>query len=93
MIESTSCAVADRKFWKVRLSGLKLLHALVGRAGTRAIDGVAQDGKELEMQLLLEATLPHKEDIIAIARKSLADPEAKVTALSSDILGMMTWWP
>ena len=48
---------------------------------------------EGEKQLVLEAMLPHKEEIMKLARRSLADPEAKVTALSSEIIGLMSWWP
>jgi proteasome component ECM29 len=92
MVDSTDQSQRDLKFWKVRLSGLKLLQALVGRAGSRAI-GVPQSEKDKEMQILLEAILPHKEAIMAMVRKSLTDPEAKVTALGSDILGLMSWWP
>jgi proteasome component ECM29 len=92
MVDSADQSQRDLKFWKVRLSGLKLLHALVSRAGSRAI-GVPQSEKDHEMQILLEAILPSKEVIMAMARKSLTDPEAKVTALGSDVLRLMSWWP
>jgi hypothetical protein len=46
-----------------------------------------------EKQLTLEALLPHKEEMVRLARASLSDSESKVTALSSEILGNMAWWP
>jgi hypothetical protein len=46
-----------------------------------------------EKQLTLEALLPHKEEMLRLVRSSLSDTESKVTALSSEILGNMVWWP
>jgi hypothetical protein len=69
-----------------RYSGLKILHWLISRAG--------KGGSDLqEKQLTLEALLPHKEEMVRLARVSLSDSESKVTALSSEILGNMAWWP
>ena len=91
------CAVEsfkDRKFWRVRFAGLKLLHALVSRAGTRPFgNDVSMSTEESDRQLLLEAILPQQDEILKLARKALTDPEAKVTALSSEVLAMMSWWP
>lgn len=93
VVDSANDALKDKKFWKVRFAGLKLLRALVDRAGTSAIIAVSQNPEEGERQLVLEALLPHKEDIMTIASKSLTDREARVTALSSEIIGRMSWWP
>lgn len=93
LVECAADAQKDRKFWKVRYSGLKLLCALVARAGSRAIVAGSQNAEEQERQLTLEGMLPQKEAIMKVARKSLTDPESKVTALSSEMIGMMAWWP
>ena len=87
-VSCASLAQRDRKFWRVRFAGLKILDSLVARAGTRQINPDEQD-----RQLLLEATLPQKEDLLKLLRSSLSDSEAKITALSSEILGRMSWWP
>jgi hypothetical protein len=83
MMESVNFAVKDRKFWRVRHAGLKLIQNLVLRTGT------SSDRK----QLVLEALLPYKEEILLLLRKSLADSEPKVTAVSSEVLTKLTWWP
>ena len=46
-----------------------------------------------EKQLVLEALLPEKERILKIAKESLKDNEAKVTALAAEICGALSWWP
>merc|ERR1712224_39708 len=75
-VDCAADAQKDRKFWKVRLSGLQLLRSLVSRAGTRAIvttvGGASQSyhTEEQERQLILEAILPEKEAIMKVARKS-----------------------
>jgi len=81
-------ALKDKKFWKVRLSGLELLLSLVDRVGKQKVSAVDSDN-----QLILEAILPYKERIIAVARKCLADNEAQVTAAASRISLTMAWWP
>lgn len=48
---------------------------------------------ESEKQLIMEAILPYKERIVDLARRSLADSEAKVTAAASKITLTMAWWP
>lgn len=93
LVECAAEAQKDRKFWKVRYSGLKLLRAAVERVGSRAIVAGSQNAEEQERQLTLEGMLPQKEAIVKVTRKSLTDPESKVTALSSEIIGMMAWWP
>jgi hypothetical protein len=70
----------------LRVAGLKILESLTSRAGTNHITST-------ELQLNLEALLPHKEVILKLARASLSDSEAKVTALSTGIITNMTWWP
>jgi len=78
----------DKKFWKVRLSGLELLLSLVDRVGKQKVSAVDSDN-----QLILEAILPYKERIIAVARKCLADNESQVTAAASRVSLTMAWWP
>lgn len=93
-IEGAVDSFKDRKFWRVRFAGLNILHALVSRAGTRAFENDrSKSTEESDRQLRLEAILPQKDEIMKLARKALSDPEAKVTALSSDILGLVSWWP
>lgn len=78
-----------------RYSGLKILHCLTSRAakGTASASGMSTGSDLQEKQLTLEALLPHKEEMVRLARASLGDSESKVTALSSEILGNMAWWP
>merc|ERR1712085_29775 len=78
----------DKKFWKVRLSGLDLLLSLVSRVGDQNMSK-ADD----EKQLIMEAILPYKERIIDLARKSLSDSESQVTATASKMTLTMAWWP
>jgi hypothetical protein len=86
MVEAARQSLTDRKFWRVRIAGLEIVKSLTGRAGPSPI-------KSQDKQLILEALLPQKEVILKLVRSSLGDSEAKVTALSSDILSNMTWWP
>jgi hypothetical protein len=51
------------------------------------------DANQKEKQLALETLLPHKETILQLARSSLTDNESKVTALASDVINAMVWWP
>ena len=86
VLECSSQALKDKKFWKVRAAGLELLYSLVSR--------VKQLGRsDPENQLLLEAILPFKEKIIGIARRSLTDNESQVTATASKLTVAMSWWP
>lgn len=71
----------------LRHGGLSVLQKLVARAGD-ASGGVAPGGK-----MVLEALLPHKETILKQVRACLRDSESRVTALASDILSSMAWWP
>ena len=102
LLECSTHALRDRKFWRVRYAGLKLLQALVRRAGDNAggstafsMKGAAKSNgaNAEEEQLALEALLPHKETMLRLARSNLTDTEAKVTALASDVSTAMTWWP
>jgi proteasome component ECM29 len=52
------------------------------------------------LQILLSLTtqekeliLPYKENIQDLAKKSLQDPEAQITALSTKVLGVLALWP
>ena len=83
---SVQC-LKDKKFWKVRLAGLKILESLCNRAIQK---GSVQNQ---EGQIILEALLPYKEQIVKLARRSLSDNESKVTAISSTICGIISWWP
>ncbi|KAL3920917.1 MAG: hypothetical protein SGILL_003022 [Bacillariaceae sp.] len=40
-----------------------------------------------------ETILPYKESIQELAKKSLRDPEAQITALSTKVLGVLSTWP
>ena len=62
---------------------MKLLESLVGRGSEQSA----------EKQLILEALLPQKESMLRLAKQALADSESKNTALASDILRSMSWWP
>ncbi len=86
VLECSSQALKDKKFWKVRAAGLELLLSLVNR--------VKQCGRnDPENQLVMEAILPYKEKIVCIARKSLSDNESQVTAAASKLTIAMNWWP
>jgi proteasome component ECM29 len=89
MIETATYALADRKFWRVRYAGLKVLDSLVNRAG-KAHDA---SGDVQTRQLILEALLPHKEVMVRLVRSSFGDSEAQVTALGSTVSSNMSWWP
>ena len=71
-----------------RQAGLELLLFLVSRVGNQKMSSV-----DSEKQLIMEAILPYKEQIIDVARKSLADNESQVTATASKITLTMAWWP
>lgn len=86
-MSSASYALKDKKFWKVRHAGVKILQTLASRAGT----GLEKHSNE--KQLILEAILPHKEEMQRLLRLSLSDPEAQITALSTDVLRAIAWWP
>ena len=78
----------------IRLAGLELLEGIVGRAGVATTSNLGGGSeKEQEKQLVLESLLPEKERIVKLCKSTLADSEAKVTALSSSILSSMAWWP
>ena len=89
LIECTVQTQRDRKFWRCRLAGQNILLSLVKRAGSTNDVTSASD----EKQLVLEALLPEKERILKIAKESLKDNEAKVTALAAEICGALSWWP
>ena len=67
----------------IRQAGLELVLSLMNRVGKQRVSD----------QLLLEAVLPYKENIVTMARKSLADNESEVTATASRISLAMSWWP
>jgi proteasome component ECM29 len=97
LLECSTNAQKDRKFWRVRLAGLQLLLALVERAGSAPGDNViaarSSSGVDAELQLMLEALLPEKENIAKIARTCLSDNEAQVTDVATKICGAISWWP
>lgn len=97
LFECSNNAQQDRKFWRVRFAGLSLMKALVSRTGTgrsslRAIPYAATTTKEANEQMVLEALLPFKEDILKTARGALKDSQSEVTAMASDICGLVAWW-
>eukprot|EP00977_Amphora_coffeiformis_P014885 scaffold4242_cov175-Amphora_coffeaeformis.AAC.9 len=83
LISAAAWAYQDRKFFKVRVAGLRLIQAMVARAGTST----------QKSDLVLEALLPYKENFQKLLRKALSDSEPKVTSLSSDVIVQMSWWP
>jgi len=87
LIDCSVQCLKDKKFWRVRLAGLCILKSLSDR--------VSQKGNidEQERQVIFEALLPYKEQIIKLARRSLSDNESKVTAIGSAICGAISWWP
>ncbi len=86
ILECSSQALKDKKFWKVRAAGLELLLSLVNRVKQRGQN-------DPENRLVMEAILPYKEKIVGIARKSLSDNESQVTAAASKLTVAMNWWP
>ena len=82
-MDCASYVCRDRKFWRVREAGLRLLGALIRRAGPSSAQ---REG------LLLDALLPYKEDMLRLLRASLTDSEPAVTALSTELLSLMSWW-
>jgi hypothetical protein len=69
----------------VRFAGLQLLENLVFRGGRK--------NASIDMQLNLEALLPHKEVILRLTRSCLSDSESSIIALSSSVVSSMAWWP
>ncbi len=45
------------------------------------------------LTLLMDLSVPYKEVVHNVARKSLADSESQVTAIASKINQTMAWWP
>ena len=86
-MKCTFMCIQDKKFWKVRLARLKILNSLCSRVKPH------QGTDVNETQLILEALLPLKEKIIGIAKANLTDAESRITALSSDIIATISWWP
>ena len=87
LVEIAMYNLNDRKYWRVRIAGLKLLDSLTVRAGT------GHETSSSEKQLILESLLPQKEVIVKLLRSSLGDSESNVTTLSTTIISRMTWWP
>lgn len=83
LISAASWALQDRKFWKVRVAGLRLVKAMIQRSGTATE----------KVDLALEALLPYKENLQKLLRKALSDSEPNVTSLSSETIILMSWWP
>ena len=87
LVEIALYNLNDRKYWRVRIAGLKLIDSLTIRAGT------GHETSSSEKQLILESLLPQKEVIVKLLRSSLGDSESNVTTLSTTIISRMTWWP
>jgi hypothetical protein len=83
MLSVASRALQDKKFWRVRLAGLKVILALVSRSGTAAN----------KVDLALESVLPYKEEVRKLTETSLVDSEPRVVSLASKIIQEMSWWP
>ena len=101
LIECTKALLKDRKFWKVRLAGLKIILSFCSRTSTQSSSRNMAMGSsnkernsiEKERQVLFEAILPYKEIFISISRSCMTDNEAKVTAAASEIMSSISWWP
>jgi len=95
LVDIAEIALKDRRFWKVRLGGLDILKSVVLRVDNVSQTNVGKDPLEAaqEKQLVLEVFLPHKEKILNLAKRSLNDSEAKVTAISTTILAVISTWP
>ena len=86
---SQSC-VKDKKFWKVRFAKLKSLKCLCSRSKRGTSINRSDTNEE---QLILEALLPLKEEMLKMAKSHLTDTESSVSAISSEIITSMAWWP
>lgn len=100
LLECSTVSLKDRKFWRVRVAGLTLVKSLISRAGTgdttlrTGMHGSSPTSETAkEQQMILEALLPFKEDILKPTRASLKDAQSEVTALASEICGLVAWWP
>ena len=90
LISCTIVSLKDRKFWRVRCSGLRIILCLCGRVRSSA---TFQSVNGNSNQLMLEALLPSKEKIQAIATSNLSDTESRVTSIASEICNATSWWP
>lgn len=102
LLECARRTLMDKKFWKVRICGLKILLSICQRAGYSnqlvCIPSIIKSSTSeniirKEQQLMLEALMPYKEKILEIGRSSLCDIEPKVSAVASKICNSITWWP
>ena len=101
IVKCTQLCLKDKKFWKVRLAGLRILLALCVRTSPKQTTrnmglgkaSLERSASEKERQIITESILPYKEQILAIARSSLSDNEAQVTKVASEILSEIAWWP
>jgi len=95
LVDIARLASKDRKFWKVRLGGVEILLSLVSRVGNCSHSVAIGSFNEVnqEKQLILDTILPHKENIEALAKRSLIDSEAKITEISTKTLGILSTWP
>ena len=87
LVDIAAIALKDKRFWKVRLGGLDILSSLVLR-----VEGGSHKTDQAK-QLILEVILPYKESIQDLAKRSLNDSEAKITAQATKILGIISSWP
>ena len=96
LVDIAGIALKDKRFWKVRLGGLDILLSLVLRVEDRSHAVVGRGLPEKinqTKQLILEIILPYKESIQGLAKRSLNDSEAKITAQATKILGIISSWP
>lgn len=68
------------------MAGIKIVESMVSRAG----NGPTTDE---EKQMLLEALLPFKHDILALLSLGLRDTEPQVSAASDKVVNIVGWWP
>jgi len=101
LLACTSFCLKDRKFWRVRLAGLKIVLSFCSRVRSQRQIGNTVLGSQSkrnrtddnDSQLIFEAILPFKERFVDFAKACLADNEAQVTAAASEIMTCISWWP
>jgi len=95
LLDCAAHALKDKKIWRVRLAGLKLVHSLISRTASGVIKEKRSRIKDTDSDktLMLEALLSKKEVILKLVKVCLADNEAKVTAIATEICSAASWWP
>jgi hypothetical protein len=101
LLACTSFCLKDRKFWRVRLAGLKIVLSFCLRVRSQRQIGNTVLGSQSkrnrtddnDSQLIFEAILPFKERFVELGKACLTDNEAQVTAAASEIMTCISLWP